>query len=138
MTTTIVFFGALAACGRSPLLNHKQEEVLKRVVDSSAETSEQPCAVRFSRTCVRLFWEQGPVEGENRLRLEFSEPFGDLSEFSFWATMPDMRNHGTAPVKLASPNHSTIVVSELWLVMSGRWLLHLKLKNELRTFEVSL
>lgn len=131
---------AIVGCGRSPLLNHKDEEQPRKAGVQSSE-SANACLLRFGRmsppVCSRLTWELGPVVGENRLRIDFSSEFGAVENISFWADMPAM-GHGTAPVTLASFNASSVIVSDLWLVMPGRWVLHLKLGDEDRTIEVNL
>ncbi|MBI3543741.1 MAG: hypothetical protein HY075_10760 [Deltaproteobacteria bacterium] len=129
---------AAVGCGKSPLVSHSNEER-----PQTAQVQQQHpggCALSYALggrgACASLAWVLGPAVGENKLRLDFD---ADVSALAFEATaeMPDM-GHGTAPPTITRVSATSIEISDLWLVMAGRWVLHLKLGGVDVTREVRI
>ena len=115
----------------SPPVQPSAESILIRARVMAASTPRQPCTSSCKAT-----WVRGPVEGENVFRLEFSSDISNLT-FESYADMPEM-GHGTSPVTITRVDARTIEVSDLWLIMAGRWVLHCKLAGLDQTMEVRL
>jgi len=125
-----------SGCGRSPLLHHGDES---RPVTKTARVMEH-CDGHLQWNedlCAEVQWLDGPLVGDNNLAVVFSSDIRGKS-FSFSATMPSMQNHGTPPFDVSQVNASRYDVKGLYLMMPGRWVLHVLIDGVERSVEVNL
>ncbi len=130
-----------AACGRSPLLNHKTEgdEPVAQVSTQGDEASNGECFLRWSVGDAvygaQAEWILPPVVGENRIRIKFNADMaGQLTAF---ADMPDM-GHGTAPISVTAIDARTYELRNVWLTMNGTWVMHVVINGVEASYRVEL
>lgn len=133
------------SCGESPLLNHELEK--NGVTNNFFQTREDGYKFKKTKFSFSLDWIDGPVRGENKFILRswnddlgtLNGPYQNLPEkLHVYLWMPDM-GHGSAPVKLKQLAPGEYEVSNVYIIMGGKWDLHFQLlKNEAVVDEVTI
>ena len=116
----LIFF---SSCGNSPLFHHDNEG---DPVVTSAEP-ETTCLLLFpqSQLCAYWRWEDGPQQGENRLRLFFShhenhQPAHLQYNLNIEVWMPSM-GHGSLPTQTTLIQPGEYLIENIFLFMPGEW-----------------
>jgi hypothetical protein len=122
-------------CGPSPLTHHiresetqtkmPQEKVSNKICTFSVSTSE----------CFTIKWIKGPkIKVESQFLVELIDPqtakalqATEVPEFDLW--MPSM-DHGSAPVTIERASDSEFIVSRVYFIMRGDWVVRLKKGNQ--------
>lgn len=149
-----VLLGFFTACGKSPILNHEDEEV-RRAGGSVRGASQAPqsavnednCPMSFNmpstaaaipppRLCMQLRFIDPPREGNNAARLDFSRDV-DVREFNIDLWMPTM-GHGSEPVLLSQTAPKSILIQDVWLIMPGLWQIRMRWRGQLVNYELTL
>lgn len=130
----LLFF--ITSCGESPLFNHKMEKN-GFFSDGLAQTADYHFAkTKFHFT---VDWVTGPVLGESKFIIKswhkdtgtISGPYQDLPyNLHVYLWMPSM-GHGSADVKLKKIDKGEYEISNVYLIMAGKWNIHVQLlKNK--------
>jgi len=127
-----LFFGLLLSCGYSPFLNHKNEG--EQIPKTTVQETES-CALLFSENTLCAFWkwEEGPKQGENRLRLFFSnheshQPTSLSQNLNVEIWMPGM-GHGSLPTHVTSVRSGEYLIENIFFSMPGEWEIRIQLLN---------
>ena len=131
----------LAACGESPLFNHKMEKSFLSRDQIFVENN----GISFNKvdSSFRLDWKVGPELGESRFILKtwnnsagtFNGPYTDLPyqlQVVLW--MPAM-GHGSAPTKITKLSSGEYDVSSVYFIMNGKWEIKVQLLNDGKVFD---
>lgn len=128
-----MFLSLLLSCGNSPLFNHRKEEP-EIQIPTVQET--QPCMLLFSEKnlCASWKWEEGPKQGENRLRLFFSnhenhQPADILRNVNIELWMPGM-GHGSLPTSVTAVSTGEFLVENIVFTMPGEWEIRIQILTE--------
>lgn len=140
----LLLLGTLAACGESPLLNHKLEP--KNFITRNNAVESESYSFRKAGLDFSIFWNEGPAMGGSRFTMKiwksatgtingpFIDPDKNLHIF-LW--MPSM-GHGSAPVKIKKLAAGEYEVSDVHFIMGGKWEVKFQLKDGNSVYDESV